>query len=150
MNKPLTMRDMFRNGIPFATRTGIDATRLEKEGIDLLMPLSPNVNHIGSMYAGALFTLGEMMGGAVAMVYFFEHQLIPIVKGLNIKFTKMAKTDITTTYAMTDEEVERIIADCKEKGKADYTINLELKDKDGNVVALTEGFYQVRGSWAKK
>ena len=150
MSKPMNMRDMFRSGIPFAARTEIDATRLEKDGIELLMPLKPNINHIGTMYAGALFTLGEMMGGAVAMVYFFEHQLIPIVKGLNIKFTKMAKTDITTTYAMSDEEVQRIITECKEKGKADYEIELELKDQNGVVVAVTHGFYQVRGSWAKK
>jgi thioesterase domain-containing protein len=146
----VNMKDLFKNGIPFATRTGIEATRLEKEGIDLMVPLKPNINHIGTMYAGALFTLGEMMGGAVAMVYFMERQLIPIVKGLNIKFTKMARTDITTTYAMTEKEVERIIAECKEKGKANYEIELELKDANGETVAETHGYYQVRGSWAKK
>ena len=140
---------MFQKGIPFAARTGIEATRLEKDGIELKMPLAPNINHIGTMYAGALFTLGEMMGGAVAMVYFIEHSLIPIVKGLNIKFTKPAKMDITAGYAMTEDEVNRIIAECKEKGKADYSIKLELKDSTGLVVAVTEGLYQVRGSWAK-
>jgi len=150
MSGPVNMKDVFKTGIPFSARTGIEATRLEKDGIDLMMPLKPNINHIGTMYAGALFTLGEMMGGAVAMVYFFEHQLIPIVKGLNIKFTKMARTDIVTTYAMTDEEVQRIIADCKENGKANYEIELELKDQNGVVVAVTHGFYQVRSSWGKK
>ena len=146
----MDLKELFKNGIPFAKRSGIEALRLEKEGIDLMMPLGPNINHIGSMYAGALFTLAEMMGGAVAMVYFMEHQLIPIVTGLNIKFLKMAKSDVTTTYAMTEEEVERIITECREKGKANYTIKLELKDKDRVVVAASEGFYQVRTSWAKK
>jgi thioesterase domain-containing protein len=146
----MDIKEMFRSGIPFAKRSGIEATRMEKEGIDLKMPLAPNINHIGSMYAGALFTLAEMMGGAVAMVYFMERQLIPIVTGLNIRFTKMAKSDITTTFALTPEDVERIINECKEQGKANYTIKLELKDKNDVVVAETEGFYQVRGSWAKK
>ena len=150
MQANVNMKDLFKNGIPFATRTGIEATRLEKEGIDLKMPIAPNRNHVGTMYAGALFTLGEMMGGAVAMVYFIERQLIPIVKGLNIKFVKPATTDIVTTWAMAADEVERVIAECKEKGKADYSIKLELKDQNGVVVALTEGLYQVRGSWAKK
>lgn len=143
------MKDLFRSGIPFAARSGIEATRLEKEGISLKMPLEPNRNHIGTMYAGALFTLAEMMGGAVAMVYFMEHGLVPIVKGLNIKFVKPARTDITTGWHMEDEEVQRVIADCQEKGKGEYTINLELEDKDGVVVAVSEGFYQVRGSWKK-
>jgi len=146
----MDMKEMFRSGIPFSKRTGIEATKLEKDGIDLKMPLAPNINHIGTMYAGALFTLAEMMGGAVAMVYFMEHQLIPIVTGLNIKYTKMAKSDVTTSHRMTEDEVARIIEDCKTNGKANYTFKLELKDKDGLVVAETEGFYQVRGSWAKK
>lgn len=144
------LKELFRKGIPFAERAGIRATRLEKDGIDLLMPLRPNLNHVGTMYAGALFTLAEMMGGAVALVYFMEHNLIPIVKGLSIKFLKPAASDITASYAMNSEEVERIITECREKGKADYSIRLELKDQTGLVVSVSEGLYQVRGSWAKK
>ncbi len=133
----------------FSKNTGIVATKLDKEEIELMMPLAPNVNHIGIMYAGALFTLGEMMGGMVVQVYFAESKLIPIVTGLNIKFLKMAKTDVTATYAMKDSEIARIVEECKEKGKANYTLELELKDMDGVVVATTQGFYQVRGSWEK-
>jgi thioesterase domain-containing protein len=145
----MNMCDMFDNGIPFAKKAEIKAQSLEKDGIDIMMPLKPNVNHIGTMYAGALFTLAEMMGGAVAMVYFMENKLIPIVKGLNIKFVKPAKSDITISWKMTEEEVQKVIDEAKEKGKAEYTIELELKDKDGVTVAVSEGFYQVRGSWAK-
>lgn len=147
MSEQIDIKDMLAKGIPFIGRTGVKAISLGKGGIDLMMPLEPNTNHVGSMYAGALFTLGELMGGAVAMVYFMDHKLIPIVKGLNIKFTKFAKSDITASYAMTEEEVQRVIDDCKEKGKANFEIELELKDKDGQVVATTHGFYQVRGSW---
>ncbi len=150
MTETNPMINAFKNGIAFSKRAGIDSTRMDKESIDLVMPLQPNVNHIGTMYAGALFTLGEMMGGAVALVYFMEHRLIPIVKSLNIKFLKPAKSDVTTSYSMTEDEVKRIIEECKEKGKAEYAITLELKDKDGVVVSVTEGLYQVRGSWAKK
>ena len=141
------MKRAFRTSIPFAVRTGIDAASFEKNNITLKMPLEPNMNHIGTMYAGALFTLGEMMGGAVAMIYFIENKLIPTVKGLNIRFLRMAKTDISTTYAMRDEEVRKVIDECTKNGKAEYAINLELKDENGVVVAVTEGFYQVRGSW---
>ena len=150
MSIPVNMKDLFKTGIPFAARTGIEAVRMEKDGIVLQMPLKGNVNHIGTMYASALFTLAEMMGGAVAMVYFIERQLIPIVKGLDIKFLKPAKSDIVTTWMMTAEDVQRVIDECKDKGKGDYTIELELKDKDGLVVAKTQGYYQVRSSWAKK
>ncbi|UCD83284.1 MAG: YiiD C-terminal domain-containing protein [Deltaproteobacteria bacterium] len=138
------MYKLFETGMPFAARTEIKAVKLDKDNIELLMPLAPNINHVGIMYAGALFTLGEMMGGAVALVYLFEHSLIPIVKSFSIKFVKPGTTDITTSYVMTEEEVKRIIAECEEKGKADYSIQLELKDKTGLVVAVTDGLYQVR------
>ncbi len=143
------LKDLFKSGIPFAARAGIEATTMDKQGIDLMIPLGPNKNHIGSMYAGALFTLAEMMGGAAAMVYFMEHGLIPIVKGLNIKFVKQAKSDITAAWSMAEDDVARVISECRENGKADYTISLELKDKDGVTVAVSEGFYQVRGTWKK-
>jgi len=145
MGEPPKLLDLFRKGIPFSQRTGLEAVKMEKDGIELMMPFSPNRNHVGTMYAGALFTLGEMMGGAVAMVYFMENNLIPIVKALNIKFVKPATTDITTTYAMSEDEVQRIISECAQKGKADYSIHLELKDSKGVVVAFTDGLYQVRG-----
>lgn len=142
-NKP-DMKQMFETVIPFSNRAGIKAIEISKERNEIMIPLAPNINHVGTMYAGALFTLAEMMGGAVAMSVLISERLVPIIKGLNIKFVKPAKTDITTTYALSDEEVGRIIEDVKAKGKADYTISLELKDTNGVVVAVSEGFYQVR------
>ncbi len=154
MNESNNKSKSLKNAVPldqmlFSKNTGIVATRQDKEEIELLMPLAPNVNHIGIMYAGALFTLGEMMGGIVTRVYFAESKLIPIVTGLNIKFLRMAKTDVTATCTMKESEVTRIVEECKENGKASYTLELELKDMDGVVVAKTEGFYQVRGSWER-
>ena len=72
--------------------------------------------------------------------------MIPVVKGVNIRYLTMDKTDITTTYAMRNEEVQKVIDQCRERGKAEYTIKSELKDDKGVVVAVTEGFYQVRSS----
>ncbi|TES90291.1 MAG: DUF4442 domain-containing protein, partial [Desulfobacteraceae bacterium] len=97
MSTNADMSGLLERGMPFAARTGIKVLKLDRENIELLMPLTPNINHIGIMYAGALFTLGEMMGGAVALVYLFEHSLIPIVKSFSIKFVKPGTTDITTS-----------------------------------------------------
>ena len=45
---------------------------------------------------------------------------------------------------MEPAEASRIVELCIKNGKADFDIALELKDAHGNVVAVTEGFYQVR------
>ena len=134
----------FGTTVPFIARTGISAIKMAPDGIKLKVPLEPNINHIGIMYAGALWTLAETMGGAVYQVYLMVEGTFPIVKSLNIKFVKPAPTDITCEYQMDKETAAGIVDACKQNGKADYTIALELKDDKGNVVAVTEGVYQVR------
>ncbi len=124
--------------------TGLYAEKLSPEGIKLVMPLQPNLNHVGTMYAGALFTLAEIVGGATFRVYMKNPQVFPIVKSLNIKFTKPARTDISTEFKMEQDTAQNILNRCLENGKADYEINLQLKDDTGLVVAVTEGFYQLR------
>ena len=130
--------------VEFALRAGLRAEKMGREGIRLLMPIESNANHVGSMYAGALFTLAEIMGGAAFRAFMLNPEVFPIVKGLNIRFIKPARTDITAEFKMDPAEADRILAECLEKGKANYDIYLELKDADGRVVAVSEGFYQIR------
>lgn len=130
--------------VEFAVRTGLRKVAMGPGGIKLLMPLEGNGNHVGTMYAGALFTLAEIVGGTVFRTYMLNPGVFPIVKGLNIKFVRPARTDITVEYRMEQADADKILAECLSKGKANYDISLELKDEDGQVVAVTEGFYQLR------
>lgn len=134
----------FGKNVPFIARTGIKAIQLDSDKILLMMPLKPNINHVGIMYGGALVTLAEIMGGAVAKVYLRVPGTFPIVKGLNIKFKRPATTDITCEYKMDATEAKRIVDTCEKNGKADFEIYSELKDVGGNIVAVAEGFYQIR------
>ena len=53
-------------------------------------------------------------------------------------------TDITVEASMSEEEAARIAAAADEHGKADYDLVMELKDTDGNVVAISTNRYQMR------
>ena len=130
--------------LPFIERTGLEAVKMEPGGICMKMPLEPNINHIGIMYAGALWTLAESMGGVAYQVYLRADDTFPIVKALNIKFLRPALTDITCDYKMDAAEAARIKNECEKNGKANFDLSLALKDAEGNIVAETEGFYQVR------
>ena len=63
----------FGKKVQFTANTGIKAVRLDTDGITLLMPFEHNINHVGVMYAGALFTLAECMGGAVTVEVSYDH-----------------------------------------------------------------------------
>jgi acyl-coenzyme A thioesterase PaaI-like protein len=125
-------------------RTGIRALALRDRYAKMLMPLEGNVNHVGMMYAGSLFTLGEIAGGALHLVSFDVNKLFPIVKEVTIRFRRPAMTDVTMEVGLGAEEAARIQAEALEEGKADFVLDLELKGADGEVVAVVGGTWQVR------
>ena len=125
-------------------RTGIRVVAVRDRYAKMLMPLEGNVNHVGMMYAGSLFTLGEIAGGAIHVTSFDGTRLYPIVKEIHIRFRRPAATDVTMEVELSGEEASRIQAEALERGKADYVLNLELKDVDGKVVSIVSGTWQVR------
>lgn len=130
--------------IPFLERTGIVVDHAERGLVRLRMPFEPNVNHVGMMYAGALFTLAEVPGGTIFLTSFDAKKYYPIVKDLQIRFRRPATTDITVEVRISDDEIARITAEADANGKADYGWECELKDESGEVVAISRNTYQMR------
>jgi hypothetical protein len=125
-------------------RTGIRVVALRDRYAKMLMPLEGNVNHVGMMYAGSLFTVGEIAGGAIHLVSFDVTRLFPIVKEVHIRFRRPARTDVTMEVGLSEEEASRIQAEALREGKADFGMKLELEDEGGEAVSIVEGTWQVR------
>jgi acyl-coenzyme A thioesterase PaaI-like protein len=136
--------ELLVNAVGAIKRTGIGVVALRDRYAKLLMPIEGNVNHVGMMYAGSLFTLGEIAGGAVHMVSFDVTRIFPIVKEVKIRFRRPAMTDVTMEVELSAEEASRIQTEALEKGKADYELKLELEDASGEVVSIVGGTWQVR------
>ena len=141
---PQEIKQFVEKPFAFVERSGIQALELEPRHIKLKMPLKGNENHFGSMYAGALFTLAEIPGGALYLTTFDVSRYYPVVKEMTIRFRRPAATDITVELSITAERVEVIQQEAAKNGKADYTLETELKDAAGTVVALGKGIYQLR------
>ncbi len=139
-----TVKKFLGKKVAFIERMGLEVLESKPRYVKLMAPLKGNENHIGIMYAGALFTLAEVPGGALFATSFDVTKYYPIVKDLSIRFRRPATTDVTIEMTMSQEEVERIQAEADEKGKADYVLEGELKDASGEVVALSKGTYQIR------
>jgi acyl-coenzyme A thioesterase PaaI-like protein len=132
------------SAVPAIERTGIRVLALRDRYAKMLMPIEGNVNHVGMMYAGALFTLGEIAGGAIHMVSFDVTRLFPIVKEVKIRFRRPATTDVTMEVELSPERAARIQSEALETGKADYELDLELRDANSEVVSIVSGTWQVR------
>lgn len=125
-------------------RTGIEILALRDRFTKLRMPLESNSNHVGIMYAGSLFTLGEITGGIIPAVSMDLTQLVPIVKEVNIRFVAPAMSDVFLTSEISEKDAETIYQTAMENGKADFPLELELKDINNSTVALVTGTWQVR------
>jgi acyl-coenzyme A thioesterase PaaI-like protein len=142
--KPETLKQFIEKPFAFVERMGLKALELKPSYVKLAVPIAGNENHIGGMYAGALFTLAEIPGGALYLTTFDVSKFYPIIKEMTIRFVAPAKTDVTIEMHLPKEEASRIEAEARENGKADYVLEGEVKDASGLVVAVSKGLYQLR------
>ncbi|ONM49212.1 PaaI family thioesterase [Nocardia donostiensis] len=141
---PDVVNAALQHTIPVAHNMGVQAQEVRRGFAATSVPVAGNGNHFGVMYAGVLFTVAEILGGAIAVATFDNAQFYPLVKDLHIFFRKPAKTDVRAEAALSDEEIERIVAEATANGKADFTLRAVVTDAEGVVVAETEGLYQLR------
>ena len=139
-----TLKKFSGRRVAFIDNMGLETVEARPGYVKLRAPLKGNENHIGIMYAGALFTLAEVPGGTLFATSFDVAKYYPIVKEMSIRFRRPAATDITLEMTMSEDEVNRIQAEAEANGKADYILEGELKDESGEVVALSKGVYQIR------
>ena len=140
----MDLKFAIEKGIPFAGRSEVKVLELEPGYVKMMMPLEPNINHVGTMYAGALFTLAELPGGAIFVSTFDASRFFPLIKGMEIKFLKPATTDIMVEVRLSPEDASKIQDEANEHGKADYGWDCELRDANGQVVAVSSNRYQLR------
>ena len=129
---------------PFVERCEVQTLEVDRGYCKMLMPFKPNINHVGIMYAGALYTIAELPGGTIYLTSFDTKKFYPIVKDMSIRFRRPAKTDVTVEVRVSEEEIERIQAEAEANGKCDFEWDVEIKDASGEVVALTHNVYQLR------
>ncbi|MBP8185161.1 MAG: YiiD C-terminal domain-containing protein [Pseudomonas sp.] len=137
-------RQLTEEQIAFVKRSNLKAEVLEPGFVRLRMPLAGNQNHLASMYAGALFTLAEIPGGALFITSFDVTRFYPLVKEMQLRFRRPATGDIWVEARLAADEIERLQNEAQTNGKAEYLLELELTNASGEVVALSRGLYQLR------
>lgn len=103
-------------------------------------------NHVGSIHAGALFTLGETCAGLVIVRNFPFQRFRPLMSEVRITYSKQARGDVTGTAEMPAEEVDRMLAVIGQ-GEIPFTeLVTHITNRDGEIVAEVTTLWQVK-SW---
>ncbi|MEJ5349907.1 MAG: YiiD C-terminal domain-containing protein [Desulfosoma sp.] len=138
------IRRLVETAIPFVSRSGLQVLEMRPGYVKLRMPFDGNQNHVGTMYAGALFTLGEIPGGALCYCTFDPRKYFPLAKEITIRYRKPVTTDAVIEVSLTQAEIARMQRDLDTNGKADFLVDADIMDASGESVATIHGVYQIR------
>ncbi|MEP2735751.1 MAG: DUF4442 domain-containing protein [Erythrobacter sp.] len=121
--------------VPFVERTEMQYLAKERGYCKLLMPLGPNANHVDVMYMGAFTVLAEACAANPGISFLDTEKHFPIVKDIAVDFHRMAASDVTAEYRLSEEEIAALEADLARKGSAGYLAEIPMLDADGVLVA---------------
>lgn len=130
--------------IPRAHQMGVEFVELRPGYVRAEVPYEGNGNHFGVMYAGVIFTVAEVLGGAIHFATFDVSTHYPLVKSLTIDFVAPGKGRLSASASLSDDEVNRIKAEAAPDAKVAFVLEAEVVGDDGTVVARTRGDYQLR------
>ncbi|MBN9621152.1 MAG: YiiD C-terminal domain-containing protein [Actinobacteria bacterium] len=130
--------------IPRAHQMGVEFVELRPGYVRAEVPFEGNGNHFGVIYAGVIFTLAEVLGGAIHFATFDVSTHYPLVKGIAIDFLAPGTGRLSASAALTPEQVERMRAEAQPGVKVPFLLEAEVVGEDGTVVARTRGDYQLR------
>ncbi len=119
--------------IPFVQTLGIDA--------DLTLTPRPHLrNHLGSLHAGALFTLAESASGQFLLETFPEYkkEAIPLLRHSQITYLRPATETIHTTVEIMEDDKARFTDRLTRKKRASVTLSVSLHTHNGEIVAKAD------------
>ena len=141
---PELFNSVLAQSIPRAAGMGIEVIELRPGYVKSRTPFEGNGNHIGTMYAGVIFTAAELLGGAIALSTFDMTKFYPVVKALTVNFRRPATGSVFAEASISDELAAELAQRAEADGKAEFVFETTVTDEAGEVVATTEGTYQLR------
>ncbi len=131
--------------VPFVAHLGVQVEDYAPGRAVLSLPLAVELrNHVGSVHAGALFSLAETAASAASATHPRLAGLRLLARSLEIRYKKPVRGGVTAHAEITPEMAEAVIAGIAAAGKHDLVVPVELFDGHGNSVAVVRGIYSFR------
>ena len=130
--------------MPITTALGIAVAGLDAQHLSLVMPLAPNRNHKGTVFAGSLSALATLAGWSVVWLKLRDAgvQAHVVIQDAQIRYLAPTRSDVTARSTFPDDATwQRALNGLQRRGKARLTLTAELRDDTGAVVATFGGRY---------
>lgn len=139
---------LFRAAVPFAATLGIEYDDVGPGRAVLRLADDPaKHNHIGTLHAGALFTLAESASGVCMMATVADRLsgLTPLAARAEITYRQVARGDVTATATL-GSPLEELLATLDATGKVRFPVEVDLTDDRGEVCAHVTVDWHLRRS----
>ena len=141
-----TIKAHLAGAVPYAGLTGIELKEIGPGRAVAQLKQRPELgNHLGTLHAGALYTLGEAASGGAMTGAFAERilSLRPVAAEARISYAKAARGTVTAT-AIASEAPEQLKARLNADGKVRFGVNVDIADEQGQPVAAMVVAWHVR------
>jgi len=102
-----------------------------------------NRNYVGTQFGGSLFTMTDPIY-MVMCLKALGGEYIVWDKSASIRFLKPGKTDVTAEFRLNDQIIDNIKSTLVTQEKMDWVVPVEIKDQQGQLIALVERTIYVR------
>jgi uncharacterized protein (TIGR00369 family) len=126
-------------GVPFNRLLGIRVASIAPEQAEVALAVTPDhLNHVGTVHASAQFGLAEAASGAMVIAAFGDllaQGLVPLARQAEINYRKPATGDLLAVATLTAAERQRVNAEVAERGRARFTVPVQILDDQSTVVS---------------
>jgi uncharacterized protein (TIGR00369 family) len=132
--------------VPYIGHMGIEVTEMSEGAATALLPDRPELhNHVGSQHAGALFGVAETASGAAFVGGFAARMgdVSPLARSAQIAYVKVARGPIEAKAKLGTPAADAL-ATLDADGRVDFSVEVEMTDADGLVVATATVDWNVR------
>jgi len=123
--------------VPFADHARVETLAAGPEGGLARIPEATELtNHIASVHAGALFTVGETASGAAMLGAFADliGQVRPVTRKSEIRYLRIARGEITARPWL-GEPADVVRTRLEAHGRVDFDVEVALSNLAGETVA---------------
>jgi len=85
--------------------------------LKIVMQQDGNRNHLGGIYAGAIFSLAEFPFGIMCINKFGTREIVPVIGEITIRFLSPANSDLIVELNIPESEWDEIETETKKHGK---------------------------------
>ncbi len=108
------------------------------------MPLTfYNRNYMGTQFGGSLYAMVDPWY-MLMLIKNLGPKYIVWDKAANIRFKKPGRGTVWAEFKINDEIIKEIKDLVEEKTKIDYVFHVEIKDKEGNIIAEVDKILYIR------